>query len=171
MVRPVLPTLSDDRLVLRPLGPSDPDELAAIVSRPGIREWWGSSPHADSFREDLRTESAFAILVDGRLTGWLGFHEERDPDYRHATLDIFLAPEAQGRCLGPAALRLVARWLIASRGHHRITIDPACANERAIAAYRSVGFRPVGVMRRYERGVDGEWHDGLLMDVLADELS
>jgi len=33
-----------------------------------------------------------------------------------------------------------------------------------------VGFRPVGVMRRYERGADGTFHDGLLMDLLAEEL-
>jgi len=26
------------------------------------------------------------------------------------------------------------------------------------------------VLRRYERWADGEWHDGLLMDLLADEL-
>jgi aminoglycoside 6'-N-acetyltransferase len=26
------------------------------------------------------------------------------------------------------------------------------------------------LMRRYERGSDGEWHDGLLMDLLAGEL-
>ena len=25
-------------------------------------------------------------------------------------------------------------------------------------------------MRRYERDVDGTWHDNLLMDLLADEL-
>ena len=57
------------------------------------------------------------------------------------------------------------------RGHHRLIIDPAVANERAIATYASLGFKPVGVMRRYERGPDGTWHDGLLMDLLADELS
>jgi aminoglycoside 6'-N-acetyltransferase len=33
-----------------------------------------------------------------------------------------------------------------------------------------VGFKPVGVMRRYERGQDGTFHDGLLMDMLAGEL-
>jgi RimJ/RimL family protein N-acetyltransferase len=36
--------------------------------------------------------------------------------------------------------------------------------------YTSVGFRPVGVMRQYERGGDGRFHDGLLMDLLRDEL-
>ena len=40
----------------------------------------------------------------------------------------------------------------------------------AIRCYAKVGFRPVGVLRRYERGLDGTWHDGLLMDLLADEL-
>jgi aminoglycoside 6'-N-acetyltransferase len=26
-------------------------------------------------------------------------------------------------------------------------------------------------MRRYERGLDGAWHDGLLMDLLAEDLT
>jgi aminoglycoside 6'-N-acetyltransferase len=47
-------------------------------------------------------------------------------------------------------------------------IDPATANAAAIRAYEKVGFRRVGVMRRYEREVEGEgWHDGLLMELLA----
>jgi aminoglycoside 6'-N-acetyltransferase len=33
-----------------------------------------------------------------------------------------------------------------------------------------VGFQPVGVMRRYELGPDGVWHDGLLMDLLPEDL-
>jgi aminoglycoside 6'-N-acetyltransferase len=44
------------------------------------------------------------------------------------------------------------------------------ANTLAIACYRKVGFRDVGVMRRYERDLDGTWHDNLLMDLLAEEL-
>jgi aminoglycoside 6'-N-acetyltransferase len=59
------------------------------------------------------------------------------------------------------------RHLIEDRGHHRLTIDPAAANERAIRCYAGVGFRPVGVLRQYERDDDGGWHDGLLMDLLA----
>jgi len=60
--------------------------------------------------------------------------------------------------------------LFEQRGHHRITIDPAAANERAIRSYTKVGFRPVGVMREYERGTDGRYHNGLLMDLLRHEL-
>ena len=47
---------------------------------------------------------------------------------------------------------------------------PPRDNEAAIRAYTKVGFRPVGITRRSERGPDGTWHDGLLMDLLADEL-
>jgi aminoglycoside 6'-N-acetyltransferase len=34
-----------------------------------------------------------------------------------------------------------------------------------------VGFRAVGVMRRYRRGGDGRFPDGLLMDLLCGELA
>src|SRR5262249_32228917 len=132
---------------------------------------WGVCDDPEEEGEGLRNGGrAFAIEVDGALAGWLGYNEELDPDCRHASLDIFLAPEYQGRGLGPVALRLGAGWLFDERGHHRLTIDPACANARAIRAYEAVGFRPVGVMRRYERGADGDWHDNLLLDLLRDEL-
>jgi aminoglycoside 6'-N-acetyltransferase len=52
-----------------------------------------------------------------------------------------------------------------------LVIDPAADNTAAIACYRKVGFRSVGVMRKYELSADGTWHDGLLMELLADELT
>jgi aminoglycoside 6'-N-acetyltransferase len=91
--------------------------------------------------------------------------------YRSAGMDIVLAPEFHDRGLGTDALRTMARHLFQDRGHHRLTIDPAAGNARAIATYAKVGFKPVGVMRKYERGPDGTWHDGLLMDMLQDELT
>ena len=67
----------------------------------------------------------------------------------------------------PRPWRCWPGYLFRHRGHHRLTIDPAAANDRAIRCYAKVGFRPVGVMRAYERGLDGRFHDGLLMDMLA----
>ncbi|MDX6690577.1 MAG: aminoglycoside 6-N-acetyltransferase [Solirubrobacteraceae bacterium] len=164
----VQPTLHTHRLTLRPLEDHDADALVAIIDRPGVREWWGTENTCENLLED---QPAFAIDVDGELAGWLGYWEEEDGDYHHASMDIFLAPEFQGGGLGPAALRLVARWLVDERGHHRLTIDPDVRNERAIRAYEAIGFRRVGIMRRYSRGPDWEWHDGLLMDLLAEELT
>jgi aminoglycoside 6'-N-acetyltransferase len=85
-------------------------------------------------------------------------------------MDLFLAEESRNQGLGREALRLVANHLFERRGHHRLVIDPAAANARAIRAYESIGFRPVGVMRSYERGPDGTFHDGLLLDLLRGEL-
>lgn len=66
-------------------------------------------------------------------------------------------------------MRLLVDCLIHERGHHRITIDPAVANTRAVRCYESVGFRPVGMLRQYERDPSGTAHDGLLMERLADD--
>jgi len=170
-----LPTLTDGSVVLRPLRAADADRLAALVGTPQVARWWGSRPddaehHRAGFVSDAEGNEAFAIEIDGALAGWLGVYEEQEADYRHAGLDIFLDPALHGAGHGSRALRLAARWLLGKRGHHRLVIDPAAANVRAIAVYASVGFRPVGIMRSYERGSDGEWHDALLMDLLADEL-
>ena len=154
--------LRTERLLLRPLCESDLEPLLEMV---GDSEWWGETD-ADDLRNDGH---AFAIEVGGELAGWLGYDEENDPDYRFASLDITLTVPFQDRGLGPEALRAVIDWLI-GKGHHRFTIDPAAHNQRAIGAYEKVGFRPVGRLRRYERGRDGSWHDGLLMDLLAEDL-
>ncbi|WP_343076894.1 GNAT family protein [Amycolatopsis sp. La24] len=71
--------------------------------------------------------------------------------------------------LGSEAIRVLAQRLF-DQGHHRITIDPAAANHRAIHVYEKLGFRRVGILRDYEQGPDGTWHDGLLMDLLKGEL-
>ena len=166
-----LPVLSGERVTLRPLLEADLDPLIEKIASDSVRRWWGPGDDPQRERDDLRSDGkAFVIEVDGTLAGWLGVCEEPGPDYRHAALDIMLDDTHQDRGLGPEALRLCIEWLVSERGHHRVTIDPDVDNERAIRAYRAVGFRDVGVMRRYGRGADGDFHDGLLMDLLADEL-
>jgi aminoglycoside 6'-N-acetyltransferase len=166
-----IPTLTAERLTLRPLTDADMERLAAILAEPSVAEWWGPDEGRDALEEELRNEGrAFAVEVGGEVAGWLGFDEETTPGYAYASVDIVLGLEHQSRGLGPEALRLVIRWLIEAHGHRRFTIDPAAANARAIRAYEAVGFKPVGVMRSYEQGRDGSWHDNLLMDLLAEEL-
>lgn len=160
-------------MTLRPATVADVPALAAIRAHPEVRRWWrGGDDLADSVRADLADDelTLYAIEHDGRVIGAIQFYTEPDPDYRHASLDIFLDPAVRGAGLGVDAIRTLARHLIEEYGHHRFTIDPAAANSAAIRAYAKVGFRPVGVLRRYERGADGRWHDGLLMDLLADDL-
>jgi aminoglycoside 6'-N-acetyltransferase len=163
--------LRDGELVLRPLEERDVRWLLAVVAAPGVAEWWGPIDDAEHEAEGLRNEQdggAFAIDVGGEPAGWVGYNEELEPNCRHASLDIALAPPFQDRGYGRRALRLAIGWLTGERGHHRITIDPAAHNARAIHVYEAVGFRPVGIMHAYERGNDGTWHDNLLMELVTE---
>ena len=164
--------LRGERVTLRRLEESDRPRLVEILREPEIARWFGTASaeeSADEFVADPEV-TGFAIEVDGTVAGAIGFHEQETPDYRHASMDLFVATASQNRGLGTEALRLMARYLFEERGHHRLTIDPAASNERAIRVYERVGFKPVGVMRSYERGPDGTFHDGLLMDILAEDL-
>jgi aminoglycoside 6'-N-acetyltransferase len=133
--------------------------------------WWGEHDEARTRRELLEDPDCetFVIERDGDVIGLVLVSEENDPQYRSAGLDISLATAHQGQGLGREALALAIDHLVKGRGHHRITIDPAAENEIAIRCYRALGFKPVGIMRQYERAPDGSWRDGLLMDLLADE--
>lgn len=106
----------------------------------------------------------------GQVVGCIQYTEELDRDYRSAAVDVFVSALAQGRGAGSDAMRTLIAWLIDVRGHHRFTVDPAAANRRAIHVYEKLGFRPVGLLREYERVVDGTWRDALLMELLAAEL-
>ena len=167
----MLVTPSGPRLTLRRGTADDVPALEAIRREPEVARWWGRFESGEIAEQFVDHDEAFVIELEGAVIGAIQFEEEEDPMYRHAGIDLFVSPSYWNRGLGAEAVRTLARYLFAERGHHRLTIDPAADNERAIRAYERVGFRRVGVMRRSERGADGTWHDGVLMDLLADELN
>jgi aminoglycoside 6'-N-acetyltransferase len=171
--RPV-PTLVGAQVRLGPAGPADIETLARIRRTPEVFRWWrGGDDLAAAVAGDLHEAGAtpYVIELDDTVVGWIQWSAEEEPDYRYASIDIYLDPAIHGRGVGADAVRTLARHLIVDHGHHRLEIDPAADNHQAIRCYAKVGFRPVGVRRRSERGPDGTWHDGLLMDLLADELA
>ena len=170
---PARPVLAGRTVTLRPGHPGDAERLHAILAEPSVSRWWGTPDPAGEIAAALRSDGPVVLLVveiDGEVAGGIQYEEEDDPQYRHAGIDIYLSGRFQGQGAGAEAVALLAGFLFRHRGHHRLTIDPAAANEQAIRCYTKVGFRPVGVMRAYERGADGQFHDGLLMDMLAEEL-
>jgi aminoglycoside 6'-N-acetyltransferase len=141
------PVLVGRHVRIRPGHPADAPRLQAILAEPSVSRWWGEPAPVAAIETDLRGGDSAVLLVmeiDGQVAGGIQYEEENEPMYR---------------------------FLFEQRGHHRITIDPATANLPAIRCYTKVGFRPVGVMRQHERGGDGQFHDGLLMDLLRDELA
>ena len=161
------------RVTLRPPTADDADALTAIVGEPEVARWWPRFDRERVLAEFIAArpdEESFVIELDGSIIGYIQVYEEPEADFQEAGIDLFLTATARGRGLGPDAIRTLAADLIDRRGHHRLTIDPAVENARAIAAYTKVGFRPVGRLRQYQLMGDGVWADALLMEMLADEL-
>jgi aminoglycoside 6'-N-acetyltransferase len=174
MTTPTAGPLHGQAVRLRPVTTHDAARLTEILADPEVAQWWGAFD-LDRVQRELIDPAdatvAFAVEADGQVIGLVQYWEENEPDYRHAAIDLFLDPAWHGRGLGADAVRTLARFLFEHRGHHRITTDPAAHNQRAIRSYQRVGFRPVGIMRRYERAPDGSWHDGLLLDLLPEDLT
>lgn len=164
--------LTGRHVVLRPVAGTDLDRLVEILTHPEVARWWGNYD-ADRVRReflDEPTATSFVVEVGDDVVGLIEYWEETEPEFRHAGMDIAVDPAWHRRGFATDALRTVARHLFHELGHHRLTIDPAAENVAAVRAYEGIGFRPVGVMRRYQLLPDGDWHDGLLMDLLRDEL-
>jgi len=173
--RRTIQTLTGARVVLRPGRRADEPELRAVYEAPEVARWW-PTPSADELTELLENRDpdvdVWLIEVEGQVVGLIQAYESTDPMYRHGGIDVVLHPRVHGLGLGPEAIRVLARHLFEDRGHHRIVIDPNAENARAIHAYEKVGFRAVGVMRDYEWSAHhARWTDGLLMDLLRDELT
>jgi aminoglycoside 6'-N-acetyltransferase len=164
-----VPVLRGQRVQLRPLADADRERVIEIRSTEEVAQRWRGDDLDAEFTEDLADEELYQFAIettDGHVVGMIQFSEEEDPDYRHASIDIFIDPAAHRRGFAADSIATLVSYLFDHRGHHRLVIDPAAANEAAIACYSKVGFKPVGVMRCYERSADGSWSDGLLMDML-----
>lgn len=159
--------LKSERLTLHEAKVADLPRLREIIQSPGTAEWWGEY---EGSADDDELIDGWSVRLDGSIIGWVSAHEETAEKYPYVALDIMIATEHHGNGYGPEALRAVIDHF-AERGHHRFTIDPSADNTRAIRAYEKTGFKPIGIARRYEQLKPGEWSDGLLMDLLTDDLA
>ena len=166
--------IAGENVTLRVMTQDDVEATVAIRSTTEVLARWPSSDVEADVREAIELEELHYLAIvdaDATVVGGIQWEAEIDPDYRHASIDIYLDPKVHGQGYCTDAVRALCRHLFNVEGHHRLVIDPAADNQAAIRCYEKVGFKPVGVMRLYEKGVDGTWHDGLLMELLADDFS
>ena len=148
------------------------DRLPTILEEPEVARWWGPPPPegvAEAWLERDADDGVFAIVLDGRVVGSIQYAEENDADYRHAGIDLFLTTDVRARASGRThpdgrAVPLRRPWAPPAddRSGGRERAGDLCLPAGRIPADRHhAGVR---------RGPDGTLHDGLLMDLLADEL-
>jgi aminoglycoside 6'-N-acetyltransferase len=158
--------LEGERVRLREITDQDVRALRTIAVSEEVSRWWG--PPSERFPFDDADAHRFVIVFDDEVVGLIQYGEEPEPEYRHAWIDIFVAPELQGRGICTEAVATLARHLIEARGHHRVTIDPAADNAAAIRCYEKAGFQHVGRTQLSWRDPDGRWRDGVLMELVVE---
>jgi aminoglycoside 6'-N-acetyltransferase len=150
--------MRDGEMELRPFREDDAEAIVALLTEEQVKRWW---PDVDYDRDN-----GWVVTVDETLAGWVQYDEEPYEWYPSVAFDIALTSALHGQGYGRRVLGLAIEHFLA-KGHHRFTIDPNPDNARAIRCYEAVGFKPVGIMRAYERNPDGGWNDGLLMDLVV----
>ncbi|MCE5254819.1 MAG: GNAT family N-acetyltransferase [Actinomycetia bacterium] len=165
------PSLRGPRVQLEPLLDADLEPLGTLLAQPGVHRWWGD-PSPSALRVALLDASdtlSWSVRVHDELAGAASAFDAGWPPGSTVGLVIALGDAWQDRGLGPEALSLLVAHYV-GRGVHRFSVDPVAENTRAIHAYESCGFRPIGVLRQYDPDPAGGWRDCLLMDLLAGEF-
>ena len=65
-----------------------------------MSRWWGEPDPVTAIEDDLLGDGSSVLLVvelGGEVAGGIQYHEEDDPMYRHAGIDIYLGTRYQGR--------------------------------------------------------------------------
>ena len=173
-----VPFLIGDRIVLRPLGAEDVDRCmrwindSEIQARIGRRHPMGRVQEeewlAGQYKCDDHLNLAIVVKDGDRHIGNCGFNRI-DFINRNAEFGILIGErDAWGCGYGPEAARLILQYGFEELGFHRIGLGVFAFNERAIRAYKRVGFVREGAEREsYFR--HGRFHDHIRMSVLESE--
>ena len=159
---------------IRPSQPQDVPDIAAIYAHhvlvgtgtfetepPALRDM------ADRRADVLAKGLPYLVAVDGNKV--LGFAYcnwfKPRPAYRFSAEDsIYLAPAAQGQGLGRVLLTELASQAERVGVRRLIAVIGDSSNVGSVAVHRSVGFRPVGVLKSCGWKFD-RWLDVVLMDM------
>jgi RimJ/RimL family protein N-acetyltransferase len=172
-----LPTLANDRVVLRELRESDATVLHRIVHAPEVaRHTWPPPATIEAlvrFIEWTRAERAsgrylaFGIIPQG-AADVAGLFELRQlqPGFFRAEFGFLLSPTLWGTGLFTDAVQLLLGFATEVVGIHRIEARASVDNARSNAALQKLGARKEGVLRA-AFVCDGQFVDQNLWAIVA----
>lgn len=133
----------------------------ATITEEQARQWVATrADHHD------RADWAIVRQQDGAILGEAVLNE-LDPHNASVNFRILLVrPQEFGRGYGTEATRLVLDYGLDVAGLHRIGLEVYDFNPRAQRVYEKCGFVTEG-RRRDALCWDGEWHDAIVMAILA----
>jgi RimJ/RimL family protein N-acetyltransferase len=175
--------LTGDGLAVRAAAERDiPEVLIAYQDDPELHLRMGEERAPSGAELGRLAERAAADRAAGRgatltivrpgsdvCVGQLNVHHA-DWDNARVELGMWLAPQARGRGLAPAALRLVARWLLLEVGFERVQLLTETGNERLLRAAAAAGFQPEGVLHGFLRE-QGARVDAVVLSLVHRDLA
>jgi RimJ/RimL family protein N-acetyltransferase len=172
------PTLTGERVLLRPVSVADLPGLVALVADAEVTRLTGSTAepferaaleqwYATRAAHDDRLDLAVVERATGEYAGEVVLNE-LDPRNRSCSLRIALLGAHADRGLGTEAIRLVLDHAFDAVGLNRVALEVYDFNPRARHVYEKVGFVHEGT-RRQALSCDGAWIDAHVMAVLAHE--
>jgi len=165
-------------VTIRRATPDDVRFLAELVSHEDVEPFLASVrakedgeilAEVERSQEEPDAFGVFLIEVDGGRAGTMRF-ERANLRSRIANLGgLAVHPDFRGRRIADEAARLFQRHLVDDLGFHRLQLEVYGFNERALVHAERSGFTREGVRRKaYLR--DGEWVDGVLFGLVAEDL-
>jgi RimJ/RimL family protein N-acetyltransferase len=179
------PTLRCERAVLRPFQPEDGAARARLGQDAEIVRMFGGTPAWSGVREmtwdggqswyAAVTSSAdattnWAVEVDGRFIGTARLHDIRQDDKKARYAVGLLDRSVHGIGLGREVTTRVLQHAFDDLDLHRVDLRVLAYNEPAIRCYLACGFVEEG-RERESAYVGGQWHDDVIMGVLAHEFN
>jgi RimJ/RimL family protein N-acetyltransferase len=171
------PTLTGERVVLRPLTVADVPAVMATLADPDAMRLTGTHRtfDTDQVREAIarwqqRTDR-FDVAVIDRATGSHAGEAalvDLNRDNLSCTFRIALTSGHTDRGLGTETARLLLGHAFDTVGLHRVELDVYAFNPRARRVYEKLGFVYEGTKRQALRW-RGEWVDSYVMAMLVDD--
>ena len=175
-----IPTLKSDTLTMRPMRPSDAEDIYRAVQDPEIPKFttvpadypidlaikFANTRAAASFVN--KTELVF-VIEDARLAtvgypysngfaGVMSLHTIDIPNHR-AEIGYWLAKEARGHGICTKAAELITEYGLMTIGFKRIDGIVDVRNEPSKAALQNAGYEFEGIMKSYVTRRDGSQLD------------
>jgi [ribosomal protein S5]-alanine N-acetyltransferase len=175
-----IPTLKSDTLTMRPMRPSDAEDIYRAVQDPEIPKFttvpadypidlaieFANTRAAASFVN--KTELVF-VIEDARLAtvgypysngfaGVMSLHTIDIPNHR-AEIGYWLAKEARGHGICTKAAELITEYGLMTIGFKRIDGIVDVSNEPSKAALLNAGYEFEGIMKSYVTRRDGSQLD------------
>lgn len=166
---------------LRPLEPSDTEDLHRWLQDPEVNRWmevdhlWSLAQLRKRGEDRPRNHYGLVVLcietlAEGKPIGVVDLRDAQ-PEVGDAELDIHIGEaEYRGGGYGTDTMRVMCRYGFEFMRLHMIKLWVVAENEAARHVYRKVGFSEDGRLREGFKATNGNRHDMILMSMLEGEL-